>query len=570
MPLTAAASYPAALPLVCGALGQPSRGALRRLRKALAGRSKRVLDKDGVVLFLDREPLRWSGHGTHGLAWAEALPVAPARPRTWREAASQWGASGVVFDGGSWRLHTSVSGLAPLYYLTGSDATYFSSRIDALVAVAEEPLGVDWDGWAGIFAVGFPLGERTPFVEIRRLEPAACVEYSPAGTAVRAHGWPWAQVDPAVSDVGAGAGAIAEALREQLAWQPQGEPIHSLLSGGWDSRLLLALAHERGDRPIRAWTVNNDRGHYEEERIAKLVTTELGIAHEIVPPRVGKFWEDWAATAALQDFQAPTRIRVLRLARLLREQPRIALEGNAGDIFIKGLYVTQGMLDARTWEGTADLVWRRIFRLGRGARLLERGFRERILEVARDDFNRGVQRFADHPSGATLAIYWLRTRRSISAGPLELIGSQVPVTIPFACDAVVRACLAVQPRQKLEGGLYRRVWEAVDPRVAALPSTNDPGYDPGPGGARRIVMSRRAVRGYVDILSTHPLRPLFSQRLDGDVKRGRIRPHLHHRQRLQTLDALCRFALWHERYQDRLRPLDLEELGAPRAVRAGA
>src|SRR3954451_8006710 len=224
MPLTAAASYPAALPLVCGALGQPSRGALRRLRKALAGRSKRVLDKDGVVLFLDREPLRWSGHGTHGVAWAEALPVPPARPGTWQEAASEWGASGVVFDGGRWRLHTSVSGLAPLYYLAGTDATYFSSRIDALAEAADEPLGVDWDGWAGIFTVGYPLGARTPFVEIRRLEPAACVEHSASGIEVKTSDWPWAQVDPAVSDWEAGADAIVEELRERLPSVPRGAP----------------------------------------------------------------------------------------------------------------------------------------------------------------------------------------------------------------------------------------------------------------------------------------------------------------------------------------------------------
>jgi hypothetical protein len=151
--------------------------------------------------------------------------------------------------------------------------------------------------------------------------------------------------------------------------------------------------------------VNNDRGHYEEERSAKLVTIELGIDHEIVPPRVGEFWEDWAETAGVQDFQAPTRIRVLRLGRLLREQPGIALEGMAGDIFIKGLYVTPAMLDAPTWEGTSDLIWRRVFRLRRGARLFERGFRERIREVARTDFDREIQRFSDHPAGATLAIY---------------------------------------------------------------------------------------------------------------------------------------------------------------------
>jgi hypothetical protein len=206
-------------------------------------------------------------------------------------------------------------------------------------------------------------------------------------------------VDPAIADREVGAGAIAEALREQFTWLPPGEPIHSLLSGGWDSRLLLALAHERGDRPIRAWTVNNDVGHYEEERIAKIVTTELGIDHEIVPPRVGNFWEDWTETAALQDFQAPTRIRVLRLARLLRQQRGIALEGIAGDIFIKGLYVTEGMLDAPAWETTADLMWRRVFRLRRGGPLLERGFRERILEVARADFRSGDSAVQRSPLG---------------------------------------------------------------------------------------------------------------------------------------------------------------------------
>jgi hypothetical protein len=536
------------------------------MRKAL-DEPGRVLDEDGAVLYLDREPLRWSGDGTHGLAWAEALPVPPATPRTWQDAAREWGASGLAFERGRWLLHTSVSGLAPVYYLTAGDATYFSSRIDALVAAADEPLSVDWDGWASILAVGYPLGDHTPFAEIRRLGPATSVEHGPAGVEVRSHEWPWAEVEPADVGEAEAAGAIADALRERISLLPAGEPVHSLLSGGWDSRLLLTLANQRADRPIRAWTVNNDVGHQEEERIAGIVTANLGVDHEIVPPRVGDFWEDWAETAALQDFQAPTRIRVVRLGRLLREHPGIALEGIAGDIFIKGLYVSEAMLDAPSWDETADLMWRRVFWLRKPPPLLERDFRRRLFDVARADFDRSIGRFADHPAGATLAIYWLRTRRSISSGPLELIGSHVPVAIPFAGDAVVRAALAVDPRKKLGGALYKRVWQAVDPEVAALPSTNDPGYDPGPKTGPRIVMSRESIRGYVDVLSRHPLRPLFSERLEGDLERGRIRPYLRHRKKQQMLDGLCRFGLWFERYEDRLGPLDVEELGSPRLVR---
>jgi Asparagine synthase len=545
------------LPLVCGALGRASPRALRRMRKAL-GKPGRVHRDREAALFLDREPLRWRGSGGHGFAWAESLPVATARPRTWREASEEWGASGLAFEDGRWLLHASVSGLGPLYFIDTNDATYFSSRIDALVAMAEGRLTVDWAAWSGIFAVGYPLGARTPFAEIRRLEPSGYLTRSSTGAEVSRGGWPWAEIEP--GDSSQAPERIVEALRDRLSELPREVEVHSLLSGGWDSRLLLALLNQQGDRRIRAWTVNNDVGHRDEERIAGLVTEKLGVRHQIVPPEVGRFWADWEETAARQDFQAPTRIRVLRLARLLREAPGIALEGVAGDIFIKGLYVNRAMLEAATWSRVADLLWRRVFQLRGGPPLFARGFLGRTFELARSGFDREVDRFRDHPAGATLAIYWLRTRRSIGAGPLELVGSQTPVSIPFAGDRVVRAALAVAPREKLSSALYKRVWERADPEIAALPSTNDPGYDPGPRDFPRIVLSRQAVRGYVDVLSRHPLRPLFSKRLDGDVEDGRLRPYLRNRQKLQALDALCRFGLWHERYGERLEPLDVDRL----------
>jgi hypothetical protein len=123
----------------------------------------------------------------------------------------------------------------------------------------------------------------------------------------------------------------------------------------------------------------------------------------------------------------------------------------------------------------------------------------------------------------------------------------------------VRAALAVEPREKLDGALYKRIWDLTDPKIASLPSTNDPGYDAGPRESRRLVLSGEAVRAYAEMLADNPLRPLFSPRLESDIKQGRIRRYLRHRQKLHALDALCRFGLWYERYQERLSPLDLDE-----------
>jgi hypothetical protein len=330
------------------------------------------------------------------------------------------------------------------------------------------------------------------------------------------------------------------------------------LSGGWDSRLLLALTVEHRRRGVRAWTVNNDWGHRSEERIASLVADQLGVEHRVITPKVQGFWEDWREAAERQEFQTPLRMPLLRLGRLLHGQPGIALDGMAGDIFIKGLFVNRAMLDA-TWEGTLDLLWRRVFWLRGGPPLFERGFRNRTVESARQQFTDEAERFRGHPAGASLAVFWVRTRRSISAGPLEVIGSQLPVSVPFTSDPVVRAALAVDPREKLGGAFYKRVWELADPKVASIPSTNDPGYAPGPRELRRLVLSGKAMRGYIGMLADSPLRPLFSRRLDADIDQGRIRRYLRHRQTLHAVEAVCRFGIWYERYGERLSPLDLTE-----------
>jgi hypothetical protein len=544
------------LPLVCGALGSADDWAIRGMRTALGDGLNEVHRDRDAVLYLDREPLRWGAEGRRGFAWSESLPVPPARPRSWRDASTEWGACGLAFEDGRWLLHASISGLGPIYFLATREATYFSSRVDALVAATRDRLTIDWDAWAAILTVGYPIGARTPFCEIKRLGPSAYVERSPQGTEVGSPGWTWGEIEPGP---GAAPESIVDALRERLSSLPADEPVHSLLSGGWDSRLLLTLMAEQRDRGVRAWTVNSDRGHADEERIAGLVATEFGVDHEVITPKLGDFWEEWRDTAARQDFQAPLRLPLLRLARVLRGHPGIAVDGIAGDIFIKGLFVNRAMLEAPTWEATVDRLWRRVFQLQGGLGVLERGFRDHTVEIARSEITREVERFRGHPAGATLAIFWLRTRRSISAGPLELLGSHVPVSTPFSCDAVVRAALAVEPREKLDGALYKRIWDVTDPKIASLPSTNDPGYDAGPREFRRLVMSGKAVRAYFDMLAGNPLRPLFSPRLESDIKRGRIRRYLRHRQKLHTLDALCRFGLWYERYQERLSPLDLDE-----------
>ena len=63
----------------------------------------------------------------------ERGPATGGKATSWKQAAQRLACCGLVVDGGARYVHSSVAGVAPVYYLEDADATYFASRIDPLV-----------------------------------------------------------------------------------------------------------------------------------------------------------------------------------------------------------------------------------------------------------------------------------------------------------------------------------------------------------------------------------------------------------------------------------------------------
>ena len=79
-------------------------------------------------------------------------------------------------------------------------------------------LTIDWRAWASIFYLRFPLGERTPFLEIKRLRPFSTLEWDDGGQRPSTvhHRWPWSEVEPHL-DLEAGSDAALEAMQAAIA-----------------------------------------------------------------------------------------------------------------------------------------------------------------------------------------------------------------------------------------------------------------------------------------------------------------------------------------------------------------
>lgn len=193
------------------------------------------------MLYATAAPHRYAGAS---FIWSEAAP--PATTDDWQAVAEAAEAPGLIVEPGRIILHAGGLGLVDLYYTKHGDAVYFASRIEPLLAIARQT--IDWAAWAAIFRLGCPLGEATPFTDVKRLPGSVALIWSRDSRRLsvdrRVHR-SFAIERPSIRVSAAGVNDLLDALGSALdAWANR--PMALPLSGGWDSRLLAGLASGRG------------------------------------------------------------------------------------------------------------------------------------------------------------------------------------------------------------------------------------------------------------------------------------------------------------------------------------
>jgi Asparagine synthase len=540
-------------PLACGALGDYSRERVLAIAARLGDGCQSVHEDSGSILLLDREPLRWSGSRQRGLAWIEGC--------LWRDGVGGWteasrrGACGLAIEGRRRYLHSSVNGIGPVYWIEQGGATYFASRIEPLVETSPTRLSVDWDAWAAIFALRYPLGELTPFAEIRRLGPSSSLRRRLGRARAKTHRWAWAEIEPEL-DFEAGAGAAAGALRDALA--PLDEEVVCPLSGGLDSRLLLATISSLPCVSPLALTVSDDEGGHFEQDLAAPVAQMLGVPHQEIDARVEDYPEDWRERAARVEHQFVDHAWLVPLARRVESASGPVLDGFALDTLTQtgARFHRPDVIDPPSARAGTRALFDSLRQYGLAHEALELRFRAPVVERSREQFEAAVRPLEGHPSQPVLALYATRTVRGISTYPSGLLGQGATVLTPGAEDAVVTAVLSASSAAKRGRSMHAAIQRHLAPQLAGLASTGDTPRTP-PTLERRW-RSEPALAMHRHLLEDGPLAPHLAPELlswVSEPRRGELSPHL----RL-GMEAVSLFHSWWHRYRDRLREVDPADL----------
>jgi hypothetical protein len=542
-------------PRACGALGPYDRDRVLRIASRLGCLPQPVHEDRGSILLLDREPIRWGGGERRGIGWIEGEVWRPdSLPGNWENAA-ELGLTGLVAEGRKRYLHTSLNGLAPIYWMEEGGAVYFASRIDPLVRTSARPLAIDWEAWAGTISLRYPLGERTPFAQVRRLPNFATLRRRLGGRArPQAHTWPWAEVEPRLSSAAAADRLVSELERSLSTVEGN---VLCPLSGGRDSRILfVALARE--GKIASAITTPDDEGDTHEEGFAAPVAAALGVPHEQLQPAAADYAADWEERARRVEYQFVDHAWLVPVARRVEGAPAPIPDGFGIDVFFCAgqHFYTEETLDTANPQRATRALFETLGGYGVGSRGLAEDLRGPIGSSTWSQFRAATARFEGHPSQPILSLYGTRSLRGVSTYSTGLLGDGATMLMPGAAAGVAGAALEVDPREKLGGTLYDAVLEKLGPSAGMFPSTT--GAPRRPPHLPRHWRSGPALEMHRRSLDDGPLAPHIAPdlrgwldapagvELAGDLRIG--------------MEAVSMLHAWWRRYRDVLDEVDPKDL----------
>lgn len=361
---------------------------------------------------------------------------------------------------------TDFLGLQPVY--VGHD---FAGGWVAASETKVFPYEPDPAGWGGFIAFGHTIGSVTLTQAARRLRPASVLTVTPPGTPdakpriqTACH---WRMPDegrePPLQEV------VAALEASTAAYQALAGENLCLLSGGFDSRLILGLLHRlngRGEegRGLRAFTLSN---HDQDADMDGLIAARVA-RHTGTPLHYFRHDRDFFSTAAYLDYvwaiDAATPNMHLFIAQL------------ASTLQDKGA-VWEGVLPAialrsplQTGDGGFDTLYRSKKKVNPTAiRIFKPEVRKAFLDAFEQEFAYTRSFFPETPHGVWQWVIEHRVRNRSGVNPTKVYPNHAATLLLGSSRRVWELVASVGYERRKQYRYYIDVFRAVAPDMARIP-----------------------------------------------------------------------------------------------------
>lgn len=368
-------------------------------------------------------------------------------------------------------------GLYPLYYAQVNGSLLFASGVRALLAHPALPRTVDPVAINQFLVHDHLLDDRTLLNHVKLLPQASLLTVAEGELTIRPY---WTLKYPVLYQAGSEGEYIEQLLhylRQAVARQSHGDqPAGMLLSGGLDSRMLLALLRE-GPAGDPFYTFTWGIPGCDDARAAREVAARLGTEHHFFELK-----PDWLLDLAAEGVRLTDGLgNIINLHALatLREETQYAqvlYKGFMGDAMLG--FALKRQMWADYSDETRYQVHRQVhaeqgvinYTHPEQQQLFTDAFQRQVGCSVFETYRAGLDR-AEVPQLANQRLYFDLTQRvpRMTINGVEVVRSRAVVRLPFCDNDLLDFVLTVPPGFLFGRYLIEAAFSRTYPRLAQIP-----------------------------------------------------------------------------------------------------
>jgi hypothetical protein len=392
---------------------------------------------------------------------------------------------------------TDFLGMQPLCALKFPDGFCLATEMKAIAASGRSGHELDPLGWAMLVCLGHFADDVTSLRDVRRVPPATIMIYDVGARRWETTTfWRWPEPRPALRLEEIDTGELLGHFRKHLlAYEVHHRDAAVLLSGGFDSRLILATLAREGRRPRGLALSHADELDDADGRLALKLARAYGIEYELIRP-TPNFYSSvgYLDYVIMNEVGTPSfGLFIAQLASAIAGRAGAVWEGIAPAYSLRTVHQGPGGFDtffrkqSRAFDADTWVALRQVFAPGL-VRAMEEGFREFMT--------RSRTSHADDEFGVTEFLIRNRMRNRTGPNPLKVYANDVAPFTPGLSREFWAATAGIPFDVKQGFALYLEIFRKHFAELAWLPFCSDGDLYKG-SGAFNKEYSMLELRGWL-------------------------------------------------------------------------
>ena len=352
---------------------------------------------------------------------------------------------------------TDFLGMKPLYMQRKPGVLRLASETKAFAGAP------DLAAWGAFIAFGHTIGARTLMSGVERVPPASVLVYDPAADRleITCH-WRWPTERRRVDR-----SEMLDALRRSVrAYANAGPPGPVLLSGGFDSRLILYLLKDQGI-PTSALIVSHAGELFDADgRFARAVARSSGTPFRFARPAA-----DFFATQGYLDYLRASDAATPSLYLFIAQVAQFIEEDAVWEGLVPGFALTPlrqppgGFAEYLRQEcrGLDSPAWKAAFELFPDAIVRE------MHESLQADLRREIAEYPDDGFGVNQFIVRNRIRNRVAINPFKVFDNHCRVYTPGLTRDFIEMAAGIPHADKSDPRFYPDLLRDLSPRSLDVP-----------------------------------------------------------------------------------------------------